>query len=80
MSRYRSLSAYNQLLITHMMSKIIFMKYLPPVRPIMVPKLKHPEFIEIGHISYYEYPNLDFDVKIFFIKYLPIARPKLVPK
>ena len=56
------------------------MKYLPPVRPIMVPKLKLPEFIEIGHISYWEYPNLDFDVKIFFIKYLPIARPKLVPK
>ena len=46
----------------------------------MVPKLKHPEFIEIGHISYCEYPNLDFDVKNFFIKYLPIARPKLVPK
>ena len=32
--------AYNQLLIAHIMSKIIFTKYLPPVRPKMVPKLK----------------------------------------
>ena len=38
--RYRSSSAYNQLLIAHIMSKIIFMKYLPPVRPKMVPNLK----------------------------------------
>ena len=40
MSRYRSSLAYNQLLIAHIMSKIIFMKYLPPPRPKMVPKLK----------------------------------------
>ena len=32
--------AYNQLLIAHVISKIIFMKYLPPVRPKLVPKLK----------------------------------------
>ena len=38
--RYRSSSVYNQLLIAHIMSKIIFMRYLPPVRPKMVPKLK----------------------------------------
>ena len=40
MSRYRSSSVYNQLLIPHIMSKIIFMKYLPPVRPKVVPILK----------------------------------------
>ena len=39
-SRYRGSSAYNQLLIAHKMSKIIFMKYLPPVRPKIIPKLK----------------------------------------
>ena len=30
----------NQLLIAHIMSKIIFIKYLPPVGPKMFPKLK----------------------------------------
>ena len=40
LSKYRSLSAYNQLLIAHIMSKVIFMKYLLPVRSKMVPKLK----------------------------------------
>ena len=29
-----------KLLIAHIMSKLIFMKYLPPVRQKMVPKLK----------------------------------------
>ena len=38
--RYRSSSVYNQLLIAHIMSKIIFMKYLPPARPKIVPKSK----------------------------------------
>ena len=32
--------AYNQLLIAHAISKIIFMKYLSPVMPKFVPKLK----------------------------------------
>ena len=40
LSKYRSSSAYNQLLIAHIMSKVIFMKYLPPARPKMVSKLK----------------------------------------
>ena len=38
--RYRSSSAYNQLLIAHIISKIIFMKYLPSGRPKLAPKLK----------------------------------------
>ena len=40
MSRFRSSSANNQLLISHIISKIIFIKYLPLVRPKMVPKSK----------------------------------------
>ena len=31
---------YNQLLIAHVMSKMIFMNYLPPVRPKIFPKLR----------------------------------------
>ena len=91
-------------------SKIIFIKYLPSVRPKLVPKLKilriyrnlaHSIFqicqswfwcqklfllniyhllgrnwsqnekclglIEIWHIWYFEYPDLDFDVKNYFL-------------
>ena len=40
LSRYRSLSAYNQSLIAHIMARIIFLKYLPPVRSQLFPKLK----------------------------------------
>ena len=77
MSRYRSSSAYNQLLVAYimskikfdksnvssmlnyiLMSKIIFMKYLPPVMPKLVPKLKM--------------------FKIYL--YLPPVRPKLITK
>ena len=32
MSTFRGSSAYNQLLIAHLISKRIFMKYLPPVK------------------------------------------------
>ena len=39
LSRYRSSSVYNKLLIAHM-SRAIFMKYLPPAKRKMVPKLK----------------------------------------
>ena len=62
------------------MSKIIFMKYLPPVRPKMIPKLKMPRIYwnltrDISNI-----PISVFMSKIIFIKYLPTAWPKLVPK
>ena len=40
LSRSTSSLAYNQLLIAHIMTKIIFIKYLPPVRLKLVPKLK----------------------------------------
>ena len=63
------------------MSKMIFIKYLTPVRPKLVQKLKYSEFIESWHIRYFKYANLDFDVKrVFYIKYLPITRRQLVPK
>ena len=46
MSKYRSSSAYNQLLTAHTMSKKI-MNYLPPFRPKLAEK--RSEFIEIWH-------------------------------
>ena len=54
------------------MSKIVFTKYLPPVRPKMVPKLK---MLKI-------YCNLAHSIlmsKIIFIKYLPPGRLNIVP-
>ena len=80
MLRYKSSLVYNQLLTAHIMSKIIFMKYLPPVRPKMIPKLKMPRIYwnltrDISNI-----PISVFMSKIIFIKYLPTAWPKLVPK
>ena len=41
----------------------MFLKYLPPVRPKLVPKLKKSEFIEIWQILYFKYGDLDFNVK-----------------
>ena len=53
MPRLRSSSAYNQLLITHIISKTIFIKYLPPVRPKMVPKLKMLRvFWNLAHVLF----------------------------
>ena len=40
LSRYRSLSTHNQLLVAHIMSKMIFIIYLPLVKPTLVPKSK----------------------------------------
>ena len=86
MLRYRSSSRYNQLLIAHILISIlmstIFIKYLPPGRPILdwSQNWKCSEFIEIWHIWYFEYPSLGFDVKVIFIKYLSPVWHKLVPK
>ena len=49
--------------ISILMSKIIFMKYFPPVRPKFVPRLKFSEVIEIWLIRYFSYADLNFDVK-----------------
>ena len=109
--------------ISILKSKIIVKKYLPPVGPKLVPKLKMfriywnlgnsifrisrsrfwcqilislniyhlfvlnwsqnqkcSKFIEIEHIQYFKYANLEFDVKMVFMKYLPPVRAELVPK
>ena len=46
-----------------LMSKISFMKYLPPVGPKLIPKLKSSEVIEIWRIRYFKYADFDYDVK-----------------
>ena len=95
--------------ISILMSKMIFIKHLPPVRPKLVPKqkvlriywnlahsvfqicqswfwcgklfllniypncsqtYKCPEFIEIWHIWYFKYTNLDFNVKNDFLSHI----------
>ena len=63
-----------------LMSKISFMKYLPPVRPKLIPKLKSSEVIEIWHIRYFKYAVSIMTSKMVFMKYLPIVRPKLISK
>ena len=73
MSRYRSSSAYNQLLIAHIMSKILFMQYLPPVRS----KIKNAQ-----NLSKFGTSNISSMLisilmsKMIFMKCLP---PVLVP-
>ena len=59
------------------MSKIIFEKYLPPVKPKLVPKLK---FIEIWQIWYFEYPDLDSDFKDYFDEIFTACSAQIGPK
>ena len=81
MSRYRSLLVYNQLLIAHIMSKIIFMKYLTPCPAQIGPKIKsNQNFLKFGTFDVSNKPISILMSKMFFIKYLPIARPQLFPK
>ena len=49
--------------ISILILKMIFIKYLPHVRPILVSKLKVPWFIDIWYIWYFKYADLDFNVK-----------------
>ena len=66
--------------ISILTSKIIFMKYLPPARSKLVPKMKILRiYRNLAHLIF-KYPDLKFDVKVIFIKYLPPIRPTLVPK
>ena len=69
----------SNILISILMSKIFFMKYLPTVRLKLVPKLKVVRiYWNLSHIT-----NMSIWIlmsKVIFIKYLPPARPKLVPK
>ena len=43
------------------------MKYLPLVRPKLAPKLKMLGSIEIWHIQYFKYADLQFNVKKMII-------------
>ena len=52
--------------ISILMSKMIFIKYLPPVRPKLFQNEKCLEFIEIWHIEYFYYANLDLKPKYFY--------------
>ena len=49
--------------ISILMSKIVFMKYLPPVKPKSAPKLKMLRIYWNWHNWYFKYADLDFDVK-----------------
>ena len=43
----------NQLLIANKMSTIFFMKYLPPVRPRMIPKLQNCQnLLKFGNLTF----------------------------
>ena len=56
-----------------------FMKYLPPAKSKLVPKLKMLRiYWNLGTFDISNIPILILMWKIIFIKYLPFARPKLV--
>ena len=67
--------------ISILMSKIIFIKYLPPFRPKLVPKLKM--FRIYWNCGTFDISNIPISIlmwKIIFMKYLPPVRSKLIPK
>ena len=67
--------------ISILMSKIIFVICLPPVRPKLVPKLKTLIiYWNLAHLIFWISRSHFWPQKSFFVKYLPTARPKLVPK
>ena len=62
-----------------LMTKTIFMKYLPPVRPKLVKKIENVQnLFKFGRI---DISNMQISIlmsKMIFIKYLPPVRPKYV--
>ena len=65
--------------ISILISKIIFMKYLPPVRPKFVPQ-KCSIVIEIWHIRYLKYPSVGYDVENGFYEIFGNYSAKIGPK
>ena len=64
-----------------LMSKMIFIKYLPPASPKFFPKLKMLRiYWNLGTFDISNIPILILMWKIIFIKYLPPVWPKLVPE
>ena len=80
MPRYRNSSAYNQLLIAHIKSIILFMKYLPPVRPKMFPKLKTLRIYWNLAQVIFRISQLDFGVKNYFYWILTTCPTQIGPK
>ena len=63
-----------------LMSKIIFIKYLPSVRSKLVPKLKVLRiYWNLAHSIFQICQSQFVMLKMIFTKYLPPVRPKLVP-
>ena len=72
MSRYKISSAYSQLSIAQIMSRIIFMKYLPSVRLKLIPKIKNAQ--NLLKFGTFDISNMLISIlvpKMTFIKYLP---------
>ena len=60
-----------------LISKIIFMKYLPVVRPKLVPKYKSVHnLLKFGTFDIFYIPISILMSKIIFIKYLAAVRPR----
>ena len=60
---------------------MVFMKYLPPVRPKLVPKWKILRiYWNLGTFDIPNSPILILLSKIIFIKYVPLVRPKMILK
>ena len=69
------------MLISILMSKIVFIKYLPYFRLKLIPKLKNAQNL-LKFVSF-DISNIPIWIlmsKIFLMKYLPPATPKLVLK
>ena len=79
-NRYRSSLGYNQLLITHIMSKIILYNIYQLLDPnwSQIKNAQNSLKFDAWNIS--SMPISIFTSKLIFIKYLPPVRPKLVSK
>ena len=66
--------------ISIFMSKMIFIKYFPPLGTNWSQNWKCSGLIEIGNIDIWNIPISILMSKIIFIEHLPPVRPKLVPK
>ena len=80
MSRFRSSSANNQLLISHIISKIIFINIYNLLGPKWSQNQKCSEFIKIWHMWYFEYSDLDFDFKNYFYQIFTNCQAQIGPK
>ena len=67
--------------ISTLMSQIIFIKYLPPVRLQICTKIKSVQtLLKLGTFDVSNMQISILKLKKIFVKYLPPVRPKLIPK